>query len=99
MCTFLPPDKSENDRESSENNVQKYSKLSSDIADEITLKFREYPGTTVFGVGDDVLKGGFNSYKTVIPEEVLTNEMLEFFNSTNIFRIKRLLSTGHLINN
>lgn len=89
VCTFLPPDKSENDRESSENNVQKYSKLSSDIADEITLKFREYPGTTVFGVGDDVLKGGFNSYKTVIPEEVLTNEMLEFFNSNEYFPDKK----------
>lgn len=79
VCTFLPPDKSKSD--SSESKEQGIHTLDSVLANKITSKFLEYPNTTVFGVGDDVLEGAYNSYKTAIPKDLLTSEMLEYFNS------------------
>jgi len=81
VCTFLPPEEAKPDNGSNESKEHEYATLNSAIADQITVKFREYPNTSVFGVGDDVLEGDYNSYKTVIPKEILTSKMLEIFNS------------------
>ena len=73
-------EETESHNDSSELKEHKYTTLDSVLADEVTLKLREYPNTTVFGVGDYVLEGDYNSFKTVIPKEMLTSKMLEFFN-------------------
>lgn len=80
-CTFLCPEETKLDYGRSEKTEHEYTTLNSVLADEITRKLREYPNTTVFGMGDDVVEGGYNSYKTVISEEMLSSKMIEFFNS------------------
>jgi putative ABC transport system permease protein len=78
VCTFLPPEETKPAKGGNETKEHKYTTLDSILADEITLKLREYPNTNVFCVGDDVLEGDYNSYKTAIPKEMLTSKMLEF---------------------
>jgi len=81
VCTFLSPQDAKPDDGRSETKDHKYTKLDSFLADEITLKLREYPNTKVLGVGDNVMESNYNSYKVVIPKEMLTSRMLEFLNS------------------
>lgn len=78
--TFLPPEEATLDYDRGETREQKYNTLDSILADEITKKLRDYPNTTVFGVGDDV-RDGYNSYSTVMPEEMLTSKMTEYLES------------------
>lgn len=78
--TFLPPEEAALDNDRGEACEHKYNTLDSILADEITRKFREYPNTTVFGVGDNV-RDGYNSYSTVMPEEMLTSKMTEYLES------------------
>ena len=78
---FMRPEKSTLDNNSSETIEQKYYTLNSVLADEITQKLCQYPNTTVFGVGDDVVEGDYNSYKTVIPKDMLSSKMKEFLDS------------------
>lgn len=74
---FLRPEKGTLGHDGDE---QTYHTLNSVLADEVTQKFREYPNTTVFGVGDN-LRDEDHSYKTVIPKEMLTSKMKEFLDS------------------
>jgi len=77
VCTFLPPDGAIADNHNSESELR-YNTLDSILANEITVRFRQYPKTTVFGVGDDVLEEDNDSFRTVISEEVFIPEMLRF---------------------
>lgn len=81
VCTFLQPAETKHDSTGGDTAEHKYITINSVLADEITLKLREYPNTTVFGVRDDVLEGNLISYETVIPEEMLTSRMTEIFSS------------------
>jgi len=42
-------------------------------AEQITAKFREYPDTSVFGIGSD-----YFVYSTVLPKEMLSSKMIEY---------------------
>ena len=83
VCTFLPPDGAIADNHNSESELR-YNTLDSILANEITVRFRQYPKTTVFGVGDDVLEEDNDSFRTVISEEVFIPEMLEVLDAKNI---------------
>jgi len=83
VCTFLPPGGAIADNHNSESELR-YNTLDSILANEITVRFRQYPKTTVFGVGDDVLEEDNDSFRTVISEEVFIPEMLEVLDAKNI---------------